>query len=115
MVFSSTGLPILCDLVGFTVLSLAAWWICKLGALTAIGLIETAVNFALNPQAVIFSGFTAASVVFDATSFVAGYQRPFKRGKITFAVAIFASVVSAAVAGTIIGLFFMGGPALAVW
>jgi hypothetical protein len=115
MVFSLTGLPILCDLIGFTVLTLAAWWIRKLGALTAIGLIATAINFAINPQAVIFLGFTAACVVFDGAMFLVGYEKAFKSPKTTLLVAVLVSMVSAAVAGTIIGFFFMAGPALAVW
>jgi len=115
MVFSLTGLPILCDLIGFSILSLAAWWIRKLGALTSLGLIATAINFAINPQAVIFLGFTVASAVFDLTSFFAGYEGRLKKPEVTVAVAIFASVLSAAVAGAIIGFFFMSGPALAIW
>jgi len=115
MVFSLTGLPILCDLIGFTILTLTAWWIRKLGSLTAIGLIATAINFAINPQAVIFLGFTAASVVFDAGTYLAGYENVFNKPKPTIAIAIAASMVSAAVAGAIIGTFFMGGPALAAW
>jgi hypothetical protein len=115
VVFSLTGLPILCDLIGFTVLTIAAWWIRKLGALSAIGLIATAINFAINPQAVIFLGFTAASAVFDASSRLAGYENTFKKPKITMVVAILASTLSAAVAGIIIGSFFMAGPAVAIW
>jgi hypothetical protein len=115
LVFSLTGLPILCDLIGFTVLTLATWWIRKLGSLTAIGLVATAINFAINPQAVIFLGFTAASVVFDATSKTAGYERTFAKPKTTIALAIAASTFSAAVAGFIIGSFFMPAPALASW
>ncbi len=114
MAFSLTGLPILCDLIGFTVLTISAWWIRKLGALTAIGLIATAINFVINPQAVIFLGFTAATVVFDVSSKMAGYSRSFKNTKTTMATAILVSVLSAAVAGSIIGVFFMTGPALAV-
>ncbi len=113
VVFSLTGLPILCDLIGFTILTLAAWWIRKLGALTAIGLIATAINFAIGPQAVIFLGFTAASVVFDVTTKLVGYEFAFKKPKRTMVVAITVSVLSAAVAGTIIGLFFMPAPVLA--
>lgn len=41
IVFSITHLPLLCDLIGFTVLTVAAWWIRKAGAITAIGLIAT--------------------------------------------------------------------------
>jgi len=115
VVFSLTGLPILCDFIGFTVLTLAAWWIRKLGALTAIGLIATAINFALNPQAVIFLGFTAASIVFDASSKLVGYEKTFKTPKTTMATAVLVSMLSAAVAGATIGAFFMAGPIIATW
>jgi hypothetical protein len=115
IVFSLTGLPVLCDLIGFTVLTLAAWWIRKPGALTAIGLIATVINFAINPQAVIFLGFTAASVVFDAATGLASQGSFYARPRNVFALAILASAISASVAGILIGLFFMAGPALAVW
>jgi hypothetical protein len=115
VVFNLTGLPILCDLIGFTILTVTAWWIRKPGALTAVGLIATAVNFAINPAAVIFLGFTAASIVFDATSKLAGYENTFAKPKSTMAVAVAASVVSAAVAGFIIGSFFMPAAALVSW
>jgi hypothetical protein len=115
MVFSLTGLPILCDLIGFTVLTVAAWWIKKLGALTAIGLVATAINFAINPQALIFLGFTAASIVFDASSRIAGYEKTFSKPTNTMALAIAASILSATVAGLIIGSFFMPARALTSW
>jgi hypothetical protein len=115
MVFSLTGLPILCDLIGFTVLTVAAWWIHKLGSLTAIGLIATAITLAISPQAVIFLGFTAASVVFDVSSSLTGYEKSLKNPKIIVFSAITFSVLSAVVAGAIIGAFFMPGPALIVW
>jgi hypothetical protein len=115
IVFSLTGLPILCDLIGFTMLTIAAWWIRKLGAITAIGLIATAINFGINPQAFIFLGFTAASVVFDVSSKLVGYENTYKKPKATLAVAIFSSTLSAAVAGAIISSLFMPGPTVAVW
>ena len=115
VVFSLTGLPILCDLIGFTVLTVAAWWIRKLGALTAIGLIATLITFAISPQALIFLGFTGASIVFDATSKLAGYERCFTKPKTTMALAIIGSIISASVAGFIIGSFFMPSSALISW
>ncbi len=114
-VFSLTGLPILCDLIGFTVLTVAAWWIRKLGALTAIGLVATAINFAINPQALIFLGFTASSFFFDVASNATGYQKAFQNAKSTMALAITVSLVSAAIAGFIIGSFFMPTAELTSW
>jgi hypothetical protein len=115
IVFNLTGLPILCDILGFTVLTLAAWWIRKLGALTAIGLIATAINFAINPQAIIFLGFTAASIVFDISMSAAKPMKPFSKPTKTVFVSILFSMLSAAVAGALIGAFFMASSALVVW
>lgn len=115
VVFSLTGLPILCDLIGFTVLTFAAWWIRKLGAVTAIGLIATIINFILNPGGIFFLGFTAASIVFDLTSKFAGYDRCFKKPAYAMTTAVAISTLSAAVAGFIIGSFFMPIPAMAAW
>jgi hypothetical protein len=115
MVFSATHLPLLCDLIGFTALTLAAWWIRKIGAITAIGLIATLINFALNPQALTFLGFTAAAVVFDLAAGFAGYNNFFAKPLHTTTAAIGISTLSAAVAGFIIGSFFMAAPALSAW
>ena len=68
MVFSLTHLPLLCDLIGFTVLSVAAWWIRKIGAIIAIGLVATLISFVLSPQALMFLGFTGGAFVFDLLS-----------------------------------------------
>ena len=114
IVFSITHLPLLCDLIGFTVLTVAAWWIRKAGAITAIGLIATFINFTLNPQALTFLGFTAAAFVFDFTSALVGFNTFFKKSFNTTTVAIIISTLSAAVAGFIIGSFFMAGPALSL-
>ncbi len=112
VVFSLTRLPILCDLIGFSALTLAVWWIRKFGAATAIGLIATAINFVLNPQAFIFLGFTAAAFVFDAAGALAGYNNLFTKLRVTTLATVGISTLSAAVAGTIIGAFFMAGSAL---
>ena len=115
IVFSLTHLPLLCDLIGFSVLTVAAWWIKKAGAITAIGLIATAINFIFNPQALTFLGFTAAAIVFDLTSAIAGFDNFFKKAINTTTIAIVISTVSAATAGFIIGSFFMAGTALSPW
>jgi hypothetical protein len=115
IVFSITHLPLLCDLIGFTVLTVVAWWIRKAGAITAIGLIATIINFILNPQALTFLGFTAAAFVFDLISSIVGFNFFFKKAANTITMAIVISTLSAAVAGFIIGSFFMAGPALSLW
>ena len=115
MVFSITHLPILCDLIGFTVLTVAAWWIRKFGAITTIGLIATIINFIFNPQALTFLGFTAAAFVFDLILALVGFNNFFRKSFNTATLAIIISTLSAAVAGLIIGSFFMAGPALSLW
>jgi hypothetical protein len=40
IVFNMYGLPILCDMIGFAVLSVTVWWVRKLGAATLVWLIE---------------------------------------------------------------------------
>ena len=115
IVFAMFQLPILCDMIGFSVLPLTVWWVRKLGAATMVGLISTAINFIFNPAGVFFLGFTAASVVFDTLAWLVGYDVYFKRSSLT-AISLFSiSVLSAAVAGLIIGTYFMPAPALANW
>jgi hypothetical protein len=115
IVFRVFGLPILCDMIGFAVLALTIWWIRKFGAATVVGLIATVVNFVFNPAGVHFLGFAAASLVFDVTAKLIGYDRCFKKPLFTTVSMLPVSVLSAAAAGLIIGTFFMATPALAVW
>ena len=115
IVFRMFGLPILCDMIGFATLALTVWWIRKLGAVTAVGLIATVINFIANPAGVHFLGFTAASTVFDVIAKLIGYDWCFKKPLFITVSMLSISVLSAAVAGTIIGIFFMAGPALARW
>ena len=115
IVFRMFGLPILCDMVGFAILTLAVWWVRKFGAATAVGIIATVINFIFNPGGVHFLGFTVASIVFDITAKLIGYDRCFKKLIFTTISMLSVSVLSAAVAGLIIGTFFMAAPALANW
>jgi uncharacterized membrane protein len=115
IVFQMFGLPILCDMIGFAVLILSVWWIRKLGAVTAVGFIATVVNFVFNPSGFHFLGFTAASVVFDIIARLIGYDRCLKKPLFVTVSMLSVSVLSAAVAGLIIGTFFMAAPALGRW
>jgi hypothetical protein len=115
IVFQMFGLPILCDMIGFAVLTLSVWWVRKLGAATSVGVIATVINFIFNPGGVHFLGFTAASVVFDVAAGLIGYNRCFKKASFTTVSVFSVSILSAAVAGLIIGNFFMVAPALAKW
>ena len=115
IVFRMFGLPILCDMIGFATLALTVWWIRKVGAVTAVGLIATIINFMFNPSGVQFLGFTAASILFDITAKLIGYDRCFNKRLFMLASMLAVSVLSAAVAGAIIGTFFMAAPALTRW
>jgi hypothetical protein len=113
--FSMFGLPFLCDIIGFSVLIVASWWIRKIGAITLIGVIATIINFIFNPGQIFFVGFTVASVVFDVSSRGIGYERSFRNSFNSVAVMMPLSIGAAAIAGFIIGSFFMPGPALIGW
>ena len=112
--FSATGMPFLCDLIGFAVLIVGAWWIRKPGFLTIVGLIATIINLILG-AGIQFLGFLAASAFFDVALTVIGYGRVFKKSAFTAVSMMIVTTVSAAVAGTVIGALFMSGAALSQW
>jgi hypothetical protein len=113
--FRTTGMPFLCDLIGFAVLILGSWWIKKLGALTIVGFVATIINFAL-AGGLHFLGFTVAAIFFDLVIAIIGYGRVFKRSINTIISMMMAAIASAALAGAIIGLLFMAGsPLLGQW
>jgi hypothetical protein len=113
--FNMFGLPFLCDLIGFTVLTITVWWTRKLGSATMVGAIATIINFIFSPGAVHFLGFTAASVVFDVASWLIGYDNVFKK-TVNIAISMMlVSTLSAGMAGFLIGTFFMVAPALIKW
>ena len=113
--FRATGMPFLCDLIGFALLILGAWWIRKLGAITAVGIVATAISIPLG-GGVQFLGFTVAAVFFDLVVAGVGYQRAFKKSAGTIVSMILVAIASAAVAGTVIGAVFMiGVPLLSQW
>ncbi|MEM2875778.1 MAG: hypothetical protein QXL67_02360 [Candidatus Bathyarchaeia archaeon] len=113
--FAVFHLPFLCDLIGFSSLIISVWATRKVGAATAVGLLATVVNFVFRPGALHFLGFTAASIVFDGLTWLSGYEKLFERRVLGFTLLILISVVSAAFAGALIGLFFMAPVALAAW
>ncbi|MGQ9460451.1 MAG: hypothetical protein ACUVRA_04400 [Candidatus Bathyarchaeaceae archaeon] len=102
-----THMPFLCDMIGVIVLILALWWTRRLGAATLTGVIATILTLILRPEATHFFGFMAASVVFDALTRLIGYRNCLDR-PIPSAISLLSvSIISTAVAGLIIGLFFM--------
>lgn len=115
VVFQAFGLPILCDMLGFAALSLTFWWVRKFGAATVVGFVATLINFILNPGGLFFLGFTAASIVFDVAASSIGYKRVFRNSAVAVSSLLAISIGSAAIAGLIIGSFFMGELVLVKW
>jgi len=108
-------MPFLCDLIGFAILILGAWWVRKPGALTIVGLIAILINLGLG-TGMQFLGFLAASVFYDAVLTVIGYGRVFSKPAYTAVSLMTLAIASAAVAGAAIGTLFMtGSPLLAQW
>jgi hypothetical protein len=115
IVFQMFNLPFLCDVIGFSSLILAVWWVRKLGTATFVGFIALIINILVRPTAFHFFGFFAASIMFDILAFFSGYNRLFEK-RLYGSVSLFTiSVLSAAVAGLIIGSFFMETVALNRW
>jgi len=102
-----TSMPFFCDMLGVILLTLALWWIRKFGAVTVTGITATIIMMMLNPNATHFFGFTAASVIFDVLTRLIGYQNCLEKPIISVISLLFASVASTAVAGVVIGTFFM--------
>lgn len=111
--FRAFSLPLLCDFIGFATLTIAAWWIRKPGALTFIGLVATAISFIINPAGIQFLGFTVASIAFDLALSLIGYNNIFKRKTLVVISIIPISTISAALAGFLIGSFFVGASNIA--
>jgi hypothetical protein len=115
IVFRMFGLPILCDMIGFAALGLTFWWVRKFGAVTVVGIVATIVNFLFNPGGVFFLGFTAASFSYDLIASLIMGNGMFKKRLVTAISLVSISVASAAVAGIIIGNYFMTTQALGPW
>lgn len=105
--WQATRLPILCDMVGVSLLILTVWWTRRPLCASMMGLIATILNFILRPTAFHFLGFTAASIVFDLSTAAVGYRSLLERRLIGPVLLVSLSILSAFVAGLIIGGFFM--------
>jgi len=115
IVFRMFGLPILCDMIGFAALGLTFWWVRKFGAVTLVGVVATIINFLLNPGGVFFLGFTAASFSFDLIASLVVANRMFNRRSAAAISLVSISILSATVAGLIIGNYFMTAQTLVAW
>ncbi len=113
--FQVFHLPFACVLIGFSALILVVWWTKKIGAASFVGFIALIINLLIRPTALQFFGFFAASIVFDVLTFVLGYRRIFRKRLLGAIILFTVSVISAAVAGGMIGLFFLSPLVLASW
>lgn len=102
-----THLPILCDMIGVSLLILSAWWTKKPGAASFMGLVATILNFILRPGATHFIGFTVASIFFDFSTVLVGYGNSLEKGLRNTVSLSLISIISTTIAGFIIGTFFM--------
>lgn len=103
-----TRMPFLCDLLAFMALILVIWWTGKFGAASFVGVIVAAMTLMLRPTAFHMTGFIAASIVFDVATRAIGYKRLFQNPVVGSIMLIIFSVLSAGIAGIIIGTLFMG-------
>jgi hypothetical protein len=102
-----TYMPFFCDLLAFLSLTLAVWWTRKFGAATLTGLIVAALTLMLRPTAFHIFAFAAASFLFDLLTRAVGYRNCLERRWSSVLCIVLFSMLSAAVAGAIIGSLFM--------
>ena len=105
--WNMTHLPILCDTLSVAALLFAVWFVRKPGALTLVGAVATVISLALNPAGLQFLGFTVASVVLDLLFISARVMKVRENGNLWSAILVLCSFASMAVAGVLIGSFFM--------
>jgi len=103
-----TRMPFLCDLLAFMVLILVVWWTRKFGAASLTGLVVAGISLTLRPTSFDILAFVAASIVFDVTTRILSYQQLFTNPIRGSAILIIVSLLSASIAGAIIGFLFMG-------
>jgi len=113
--WGATHMPFFCDTLGMFAFILILWWVRKFGAVITTGIIATIVTLTLNPYSTQFFGFTAASIVFDVLTKLIGYRNSLEKPKLSVISLLFASMVSTATAGIIIGYIFMNPNFLIQW
>ena len=101
-------MPFLCDLLAFAALVLVVWWTRRFGAASLTGIVFGVLSFMLRPGAFFNSAFIVAAIAFDFLTRAIGYKRIFGKPIVGSIVAVLISVVCAALAGLMIGPFFMG-------
>lgn len=107
IVWNLTHLPILCDMVGTTLLILTAWLTRKPGAPFFMGVVTTILHLILRPGSFHFLGFTAASALFDSMTTLVAYREILSGKWVEPIMLIGTSIISCLAAGAIIGSLFM--------
>jgi len=102
-----THMPFLCDLLAFITLILVGWWARKFGAVTLTGLLVTGLTFMLQPNAFQMFGFIVASILFDVTTRLVGYDNCFNKPLTSALSLVSFSTICAWIAGLIIGSLVM--------
>ena len=113
--FQLLHLPIFCDISAFLTLIIAVWIIGKFGGASAIGIIGSLIVMGIR-SAPFQLGFLASAIIFDILC-LAVRHKPLKGTLNALGLSIF-TIISAYIAGVIIGVFFMAGSvywALTFW
>ena len=116
LIFSVIQLPFGHDLIVFFFLLLSVWVVRRFGGATGVGVISSLVVLFLRPGMFLVIGFVISSFIFDLLMFVVKHSITFSI-KNVFAVSL-SIILSAYVAGVIIGLVFMSGTflwAFSIW
>lgn len=116
IMFSAIQLPFGHDIIVFFSLLLSVWIVRRFGGATGVGIISSLVVLFLRPDMSIVIGFALSSFIFDLLMFAVGHD--IKYGTKNVLTVSFSTILSAYVAGVIIGLAFMNGSpqwAFLVW
>jgi len=104
--FQLLHLPVLCDVSAFVTLIIAVWAIGKFGGASAICIIGSLIVLGIR-SAPFQLGFLVSAIIFDILC-LAIRHNPLKGTLNTLGLSIF-TIISAYIAGVIIGVFFMTG------
>ncbi len=107
IVWRMTHVPFTCDLLGFVSLILVAWWTRKLGSASLTGILVAVLTLMFRPDATHMIGFTVASILFDILTRTVSYRNSFDKPLPSTLSLISFSTLCAAIAGLIIGSFFL--------
>jgi len=113
--FAWFGLPIFCDFAVFFTLLLAAWATGKFGVASLVGIVGSVIVLAIRPVPV-NAVFAISAIVFDLILSACHHKLILRAFNMT--ISALAVLVSAYLAGAIIGTFFMNRPfdwALLFW